>query len=77
MKHFFREYSGYQEGVSRYQPAPRVNESKLLLNVLTSKAVVPGDAEIERNPRSRSSKLRIAERIGKAGTVSTQVGGIQ
>lgn len=33
------------------------------LKLLTSKPVVPDDEEIERNPRSRSAKLRIAEKI--------------
>lgn len=30
---------------------------------LTSKAIVPDDAEVEANPRSRSAKLRVAEKI--------------
>ena len=30
--------------------------------LLTSKPIVPSDEEIERNPRSRSAKLRIAEK---------------
>ena len=34
-----------------------------LLNVLTRKAVAPGKVEVERNYRSRSAKLRVAERI--------------
>jgi 16S rRNA (cytosine1402-N4)-methyltransferase len=35
-----------------------------LVRVLTGKPVVPGDDEIERNPRARSAKLRAAERVG-------------
>ena len=31
--------------------------------VITRKPIVPADEEIARNPRSRSAKLRIAERI--------------
>jgi 16S rRNA (cytosine1402-N4)-methyltransferase len=34
-----------------------------LVEVLTRKPVVPGDQEVERNPRSRSAKLRAAERV--------------
>ena len=33
------------------------------LRLLTSKPIVPDDDEIESNPRSRSAKLRIAEKI--------------
>ena len=33
------------------------------LKVITRKAIVPGDSEIEENNRSRSAKLRIAEKI--------------
>jgi 16S rRNA (cytosine1402-N4)-methyltransferase len=32
-------------------------------NPITRKAITPTDAELEKNPRSRSAKLRIAERI--------------
>ena len=34
-----------------------------LYRVLTKKPVTPGEDEIDRNPRSRSAKLRAAERI--------------
>lgn len=33
--------------------------------LLTSKPIVADDAEVERNPRSRSAKLRVAEKIRK------------
>jgi 16S rRNA (cytosine1402-N4)-methyltransferase len=33
------------------------------LKVLTKKALIPGAAEIEANPRSRSAKLRVAQRV--------------
>jgi 16S rRNA (cytosine1402-N4)-methyltransferase len=35
-----------------------------LVRVLTGKPLLPGDDEIERNPRARSAKLRVAERVG-------------
>jgi len=34
-----------------------------VLEVLTKKPIVPGDPEIEQNPRARSAKLRAAERM--------------
>ena len=33
------------------------------LKVVTKKPIVPGDAELKRNPRARSAKLRVAEKI--------------
>ncbi len=33
------------------------------LRLLTSKPIVPSEEEVERNPRSRSAKLRVAEKV--------------
>jgi 16S rRNA (cytosine1402-N4)-methyltransferase len=33
------------------------------LRVLTKKPIVPAEAELRRNPRARSAKLRAAERV--------------
>ena len=34
------------------------------VKVLTKKPIVPADGEVQQNPRSRSAKLRVAERVG-------------
>ena len=36
---------------------------KPTVNVLTRKPILPSDAEVEGNPRSRSAKLRVAEKL--------------
>lgn len=33
------------------------------LNIITKKAIIPTASEVERNPRARSAKLRVAEKI--------------
>jgi 16S rRNA (cytosine1402-N4)-methyltransferase len=38
------------------------------LTIRTKRPVVPSEAEVERNPRSRSAKLRVAERAAERGT---------
>lgn len=43
-------------------PAPRPNPD-YCYRLLTRKGVAPGKAEVQRNPRSRSSRLRIVEKI--------------
>lgn len=54
VKEFFRARAGRGTG-EREQPA--------MLKILTKKPIVPSDAEEARNPRSRSARLRAAERL--------------
>jgi 16S rRNA (cytosine1402-N4)-methyltransferase len=61
VKHFFRERA--TEFLDRPEwPAPRPNP-KYIFRLITSRPVIPTDAEIERNPRARSAKLRVVERL--------------
>lgn len=55
VKQFFRDESGY--GSSEAPPRP------VRLRIVTKKPVAPGEEETRANPRSRSAKLRVAERI--------------
>lgn len=66
VKSFINEKSGKTKGVSRhvmnFEPEIEVSKS---FKPITRKAVKPTDAEIDRNIRSRSAKLRAAERVGE------------
>ena len=62
MKNFFRERS--REWLDRPEwPEPRRNPD-FELKLITAKPIEPDTIEQRANPRSRSAKLRVAERIG-------------
>jgi 16S rRNA (cytosine1402-N4)-methyltransferase len=62
VKNFFRDHS--REWLDRPEwPEPRRNPD-FDLRVITDKPVEPSENERRINPRSRSAKLRVAERIG-------------
>ena len=62
VKNFFRDRS--REWLDRPEwPEPRPNPD-FSLRLITPKLVEPDAAEQRANPRSRSAKLRVAERIG-------------
>jgi 16S rRNA (cytosine1402-N4)-methyltransferase len=61
VKNFFRDRS--REWLDRPEwPEPRPNPDYTLRQV-TDKPVEPGENELRNNPRSRSAKLRVAEKI--------------
>jgi len=61
VKRYFRDTS--QEEIDRPEwPEPRPNP-ELRYRLLTRKGVAPGVAEVKENARSRSSRLRVGERL--------------
>jgi len=60
VKNFFKK--GAFEGEDHQDPFGQ-SASPPLLKVITKKPVTPGEKELQTNPRSRSAKLRVAERI--------------
>lgn len=61
VKVFFREHS--KEWIDRPEwPKPRRNPDRLF-KLITPHPIAPSDGEMQRNPRSRSAKLRVVEKI--------------
>jgi len=60
-QNLFREIS--QEWIDRPEwPAPQRNPA-YAFRLVTARPVEPGEEEVRRNPRARSAKLRVIERI--------------
>lgn len=61
VKNFIQEKSGKNANPSRHLPERRDNPTTLI--PLTKKPIFPSAEECQRNPRSRSARLRSAERL--------------
>ncbi len=59
VKNFFRRGSFDEPEENPYTNTEHVSE----LKVITKKPIVPTDDEMKQNPRSRSAKLRVAEKV--------------
>ncbi len=66
VKEFVRARAGRTPGPSRHAP-PRAGEQDATLRDLTRKPMVPSDAEVAANPRARSARLRVAEKLAASG----------
>lgn len=62
VKDFLQKRSKNQESTNRFQPERKSNFSKSF-KIINKKVVVPCEAELKANPRARSARLRVAERI--------------
>ncbi|KAF0116164.1 MAG: 16S rRNA (cytosine1402-N4)-methyltransferase [Rhodobacteraceae bacterium] len=60
VKRFFQLASGHDPNANRYAPAKA--DTLARFEMVTRKAVSPDEAEVARNPRARSAKLRIGRR---------------
>jgi 16S rRNA (cytosine1402-N4)-methyltransferase len=61
VKQFLNSRSAAASRGSRHMPA--TDAARPLFKLITHKARQPGDAEIERNPRARSARLRAGEKL--------------
>ena len=59
VKNFFRRGSFDEPDENPYMNTEQVSK----LKVITKKPIVPTDKEMKQNPRSRSAKLRVAEKV--------------
>ncbi len=62
VKDFFNHKSGKRWRSSRHYPELPDN-GQITLKIITKKPIRPNDSEILNNPRSRSAKLRVGEKI--------------
>lgn len=60
VKRFFQLASGQESNANRYAPARADTTARF--EMITRKAVAPDEAEVARNPRARSAKLRVGRR---------------
>jgi 16S rRNA (cytosine1402-N4)-methyltransferase len=60
VKRFFQLASGQESNANRYAPAKADTTARF--EMVTRKAVAPDEAEVARNPRARSAKLRVGRR---------------
>ena len=65
VKLWMREQAGRTPEDPRLRHLPQVTTRTALIN-LVGRDVAPSDVEVRANPRSRSARLRVAEKLGVA-----------
>jgi len=63
VKNFFKEHSELRTHKNKYKIEHNLSTNVPKLRILTKLPITPSEAEIEQNPRARSAKMRVAERI--------------
>jgi 16S rRNA (cytosine1402-N4)-methyltransferase len=66
VKDFVRAHAGRTPAPSRHAP-PRAEQEAATLREVVRKPVVPSAGEVAANPRARSARLRVAEKVGGRG----------
>ncbi len=62
VKQFFNEAAGKNQTVNRHEPLPQ-NWQAPTLKIVTRKPVTASDHELNTNPRARSAKVRVAQKL--------------
>ena len=70
VKTFLRTRSAEAARPSRHLPASAVKASTPTFNLITKRPSLPSNEEINRNPRSRSARMRVAERTSATALVA-------
>jgi 16S rRNA (cytosine1402-N4)-methyltransferase len=65
VKRFMTEASGRTPSPSRHDPSGLLAREAADFALLTPRAMRPGDAEAQTNPRARSARLRAMQRLGR------------
>jgi 16S rRNA (cytosine1402-N4)-methyltransferase len=73
VKQFFAAAAGRAPSPSRHDPRGLAARGAARFRLLTAKAARPGAAEIGRNPRARSARLRALQRLPGAGDEAHEV----
>jgi 16S rRNA (cytosine1402-N4)-methyltransferase len=63
IKHFFKDNSLKQKARSKYSNQIEELNNDSWLKILTKKPIIPSKTELIANPRARSAKLRVAQKI--------------
>jgi 16S rRNA (cytosine1402-N4)-methyltransferase len=63
VKSFLKKEAGLDQTFSRYQPEAAPTNSVKNFRLITKSALSPSSEEVAANPRSRSSKMRVAVKL--------------